>query len=260
MPLEFHFDESVSEKQLNHQSTSLVIPQLTRARIHNSMYYKVNLHPAALRGINMLQLIKKIVKQFGTTRGGSHLVSVVCGGVEFKCLLMKLVHLRPTWSQVLLILQRGNEKTSKFDNKYLVILVLVYLRVQYYYLPKPAARENKTCILDVEKQGDVTSDKLQNLFRIYINDYRKVKSMDLDIDCWSNLTGKKVDVLHIDEIVDWLCTQDHIWGIPLGKSQWIDIFREESSDESTDESSDESTDESDDNNDSNGGSEDGASS
>ncbi|KAM3164505.1 Pre-mRNA-splicing factor 38 [Lachancea thermotolerans] len=245
MSREFHVDENVSTKQLNHQSTSLVIPQLARTRIHNSMYYKINLDPASLRGDTMVQLSKTMMRDFGTCRGNARRMALVCGGVEFKCLLMKLVHLRPQWSQIVTILQKGNERSSKFDNKYLVVLVLVYLRIQYYFLPDTSDEEKVTGVLNLNKRGSVSSGTLRGLFRIYLSDYRKVKSINLETDYWYNSASKVSKTLHIDEVVDWLCTQDQIWGIPLGRCQWCNIFKETSSEEeSSDGSSDNSGDES----------------
>ncbi|CUS21615.1 LAQU0S03e06678g1_1 [Lachancea quebecensis] len=241
MPREFHVDENVSAKQLNHQSTSLVIPQLARTRIHNSMYYKINLDPVSLRGDTMVQLSKTMMRDFGSCRDSAYRMVLICGGVEFKCLLMKLVHLKPQWSQLVTILQKGNERSSKFDNKYLVVLVLVYLRIQYYFLPDTPSEERVAGILDLNKRGNINSGILRKLFKIYLNDYRKIKSIDLDVDYWTNSASKAPKILHIDEVVDWLCTKDQIWGIPLGRCQWCDIFKDPSSeDESSEDSSNES--------------------
>ncbi|SCU78790.1 LANO_0A04016g1_1 [Lachancea nothofagi CBS 11611] len=236
MSREFHIDENVSEKQLNHQSTSLVIPHITRVKIHNSMYHKVNLDTASLRGNSMIQLTKTMVRDLGNCRGGARQMPIVCGGVEFKCLLMKLIYIKPKWDQLLVILQKGNEKSSKFDNKYLVVLILLYLRIQYYFLPRRSRKGRISSVRDFGKQDRVSSDHLQDLMKIYIGDYRKVKSMGLCADCWAQPGTQNVEVLHIDEIVDWLCTQKQIWGIPLGQCQWSNIYED---DESSDtESSD----------------------
>ncbi|SCV03432.1 LAMI_0H08108g1_1 [Lachancea mirantina] len=241
MPREFQNDETLSHKQLNRQSTSLVIPQLTRVRIQNSMYYKINLDPCAQRGLNMKQLSKTLVQNLGTVRSGVRNFRLACGGVEFKCLLMKLVQLRPTWSEIVLLLKRGHPEKSKFDNKYLVVLLLVYLRVQYFYLTWNDNEERRAIntLADLDSQGDVTAEKLVNVFRFFIRDYRKIKSLPLDQDFWSNSFDKQAVVLHVDEILDWLCTEESIWGLPLGKCRWCDIFADYSSSESSSEESDE---------------------
>ncbi|CEP61220.1 U4/U6-U5 snRNP complex subunit PRP38 LALA0_S02e09450g [Lachancea lanzarotensis] len=240
MSREFRFDENVSEKQLNHQSTSLVVPSITRARIHNSMYYKANLDAASLRGNSMLQLSTTMLKELGTCRGASSRMSIVCGGVEFKCLLMKLVHIRPTWAQLLVILQKGHEKHSRFDNKYLVVLVLTYLRLQYYFLPRPSETSHLKGIRDFNKDQNVTAENLKNLLLLYIRDYRKVKCMALDADCWVQGGPQKVEIRHIDEIVDWLCTESQIWALPLGQCQWCDIYAENESESESETDSSES--------------------
>lgn len=231
MPREFQVDETLSYKQLNHQSTSLVIPQLTRVKIHNSMYYKINLEPPAQRGLNMIQLSKTLIRDFGTCRGQPRSILMACGGVEFKCLLMKVIHIRPTLAQILEILKKGFQKTSKFDNKYIVVLILLYLRIQYYYLPITHSKGHTALNLEnIDKEGQIDSEILRSIFKIFINDYRKVKSVLLDVDCWSSTTEQSVGILHIDEIVDWLSTKDEIWGIPLGRCRWCNIFEDDSSD------------------------------
>ncbi|SCU91569.1 LAFA_0F04544g1_1 [Lachancea sp. 'fantastica'] len=246
MAREFRFDENVSEKQLNFQSTSLIIPSITRTRIHNSMYYKANLDTASLRGNSMLQLSKTMLHELGTCRGIQSQKGIVCGGVEFKCLLMKLIHIRPTWAQLLVILQKGHEKHSRFDNKYLVVLVLTYLRLQYYFLSKPSEVLNITSIRDFDKDQDVTAENLKSLLLLYIRDYRKVKCMALDADCWSQGGLQKVEIRHIDEIVDWLCTESQIWALPLGQCQWCDIYAENEDEDDSDSETESSESESDD--------------
>lgn len=242
MSREFQVEANLSNKQLNHQSTSLVIPQLTRVRVHNSMYYKVNLDAVGLRGVNMCQLAKVIVRDLGSLAHGGTCTAGVCGGVEFKCLLTKLVHIRPTWRQVVAILGLGKPQHAGFNNKYIVVLVLVYLRAQYYYLPA----EGGTVAGGVEqlaKLNRVSSRALRRLFGHFINDYRKVKSFSLAADCWSSSVEKRVELLHVDEVVDWLCTKNEIWGIPLGICQWCNIFDEDSGEDGEDSDGEDSDDE-----------------
>ena len=98
---EFQVESHISSKQLNNQSVSLIVPRLTRDKIHNSMYYKVNLSNESLRGNTMVELLKVIVGTLGTSRGqDGHLHMVVLGGVEFKCILMKLIEIRPNFEQL----------------------------------------------------------------------------------------------------------------------------------------------------------------
>lgn len=65
---EFQVESNISPKQLNNQSVSLVIPRLTRDKIHNSMYYKVNLSNESLRGNTMVELLKVMIGAFGTIK------------------------------------------------------------------------------------------------------------------------------------------------------------------------------------------------
>ncbi|QLQ80297.1 hypothetical protein HG537_0D02980 [Torulaspora globosa] len=208
MSFEFHVESYLSNKQLNNQSVSLVIPRLARDRIHNVMYYKVNLHPVAMRGDTIKQLIKLIVRDFGTLKDQSINETHILGGFEFKCVLMKLVELRPSWDQLQVMLL---EEDSSFNNKYIVALVLTYLRIQYYYLQD-------------ESELAMT---IVNIFKKYIGDYRKMKSVALDMDCWSPSQTVTVCVVHTDELVDWLITKDEIWGFPLGKCQWCQYLNQD---------------------------------
>lgn len=223
MPQEFHVESFLSPKQLNHQSVSLVIPRILRDRIHNAMYYRVNLNTASLRGDTMICLSKVLVRDLGALKDGAVNQVNMLGGVEFQCLLMKLVEIKPTLDQLTTMLQDD----ENFNNKYIVGLILTYLRVQYYYLP-------------VE---DPWARKCQSLFRQYYNDYRKLKSVQLDQDCWSKSQTINVDILHTDELVDWLLTKDDIWGIPLGKCQWTEIHEDDDDDDDDSESTSDDYDE-----------------
>lgn len=215
MPQEFHVESFLSPKQLNHQSVSLVIPRILRDRIHNAMYYRVNLNTVSLRGDTINCLSKVLVRDLGSLKDGTLNQVNVLGGVEFQCLLMKMVEIKPTWEQLTTMLQDD----PNFNNKYIVGMILTYLRIQYYYLP-----------LD-----DPWVHKCQLLFRQYYNDYRKLKSVQLDQDCWSKSQTINVDILHMDELVDWLLNKDDIWGIPLGKCQWTEIDEDEDESSSSEE-------------------------
>ncbi|AAS52887.1 AER206Cp [Eremothecium gossypii ATCC 10895] len=217
MPQEFLVESHISDKQLSNQSTSLVIPKIARLRIHNSMYYKINLYPTGLRGNTLKQLVRVLVRDLGACKHRSGPMLHICGNTEFQCLLMKVIEIRPTWSQIYTLLQLGDErKTGKFNNKYIAVLILVYLRIQYYFLADEKAES-----FPPEADGDVTAAKVKALFAHFLADYRKVKCLDLEVDCWSGATQKSVSVQHVDEIVDWLCTKDSIWGIPLGRCRWL---------------------------------------
>lgn len=210
----------LSTKQLNNQSVSLVIPRLTRDRIHNVIYYKANLHTVALRGDTIEKISQVIIRDFGALKDKPVNMKHVLGGAEFKCILMKLVEIRPTWDQLAVFLK---DFDPGFNNKYVVALVLVYLRIQYFYL----------------KKDDILAQNIKNTFNKYICDYRKIKSVAFEMDCWSPSQNAVVDVVHMDELVDWLIIKDEIWGIPLGKCQWcaaLDQDQESSEDESSDES------------------------
>lgn len=219
MSFEFHVESHLSSKQLNNQSVSLVIPRLARDRIHNVMYYKVNLHPVAMRGDTIKQLIKLMVRDLGTLKDQSVNATHVLGGFEFKCILMRLVELRPTWDQLQVLLR---EEELSFSNKYIVALVLTYLRIQYYYL---------------QDESDLAKS-IVGVFKMYIGDYRKMKSVALDMDCWSPSQSVSVCIVHTDELVDWLVTKDEIWGFPLGKCQWCQCLDQDDS-SSEDSSSEE---------------------
>ncbi|AET40033.1 U4/U6-U5 snRNP complex subunit PRP38 Ecym_5269 [Eremothecium cymbalariae DBVPG len=235
MSREFQVESEISDKQLNHQSTSLVIPKITRLRIHNSMYYKVNLHPASLRGETMKHVSKVMIRELGTCKNRSTVSGTACGTVEFQCLLMKMVEIRPTWSQLHLMLQLDDcsEKAGPFNNKYIVVLILVYLRIQYYYLVNKGTEEIKP-LSNLDTTGDIDAGKIKTLFAHFLRDCRKIKSINLHDDPWSTSIQKRVDIYHIDEIVDWLCTNDSIWGVPLGKCPWLIEILEAEADEESD--------------------------
>lgn len=220
MSREFYVESYLSTKELNNQSVSLVIPRLTRDRIHNVIYYKANLHTVALRGDTMKQLCKVIIRDLGTLQSTSINRKNVLGGVEFKCILMKLVEIRPTWEQLALLLRNPH---PSYNNKYVIALVLTYLRVQYFYL----------------KNDDILAQNIKGAFKEYICDYRKMKSVSLEMDCWSASQNVTVEIIHMDELVDWLTTKDEIWGIPLGRCQWcssldLDVDSSDSDEESSD--------------------------
>lgn len=121
---EFQVESHISLKQLNNQSVSLIIPRLTRDKIHNSMYYKVNLSSESLRGNTMVELLKVIVGKLGALKNqDGHLNMTVLGGVEFKCILMKLVEIRPTLQQLTFLLNVTDPST--FSSKYITALILV---------------------------------------------------------------------------------------------------------------------------------------
>lgn len=173
------------------------------------MYYKTNLNTVAMRGDTMNSLAKVIVRDLGTLTEKSINQANILGGVEFNCLLMKMVELRPTWEQLSIMLQGDN--TQIFNNKYIVALVLTYLRIQYFFLQK----------------DDALAKDLRNTFSERLNDYRKLKSVSMNMDCWSLSQRPEISIVHMDELVEWLATQREIWGIPLGKCQWCQIFEED---------------------------------
>ena len=76
----------------------------------------------------------------------------------------------------------------------------------------------------------------------YSQQYFKLKSFPLQKDCFAHSYNQELCIIHVDELVDWLVTQDHIWGMPLGKCQWNKIY---DSDEESSSSESESEDESD---------------
>ncbi|CCF57112.1 hypothetical protein KAFR_0C01170 [Kazachstania africana CBS 2517] len=210
MSSEFHVESFLSAKQLNHQSVSLIIPRLTRDRIHNNIYYKVNLQPTSLRGDTLLELSKVIIRDLGTLKDLSVNKVHVLGGMEFKCLLMKLIEIRPTINQLFAMLNPANANTN-FEDKYITALIITYLRIQYFYLT-----DAQECL------------RMKNLFKKCIKDYRKLKSLSLQSDCWSPSEELTVAVVHMDELTEWLVSKEQIWGIPLGKCQWADIFDDDS--------------------------------
>lgn len=222
MSNEFYVEENLSGKRLNHQSTSLVVPQIFRNRVSSSMYYKTNLTPASLRGDTMVQLLDVLVRDFGSVNDRKYPQVNVCGGVEFKCILMKFINIRPSWEQLNVLLAEKGE----FNNKYLVAMILCYLRISYHFLNNGS------------EQG-ISSNLLKQLMKKHIRDHRKLKSVPFEIDCWSSAVKKEVTLIHMDELVEWLCVKNEIWGIPLGHCTWCDIWDADSMDESSDTSSDE---------------------
>ncbi|QHS73386.1 U4/U6-U5 snRNP complex subunit PRP38 [Saccharomyces paradoxus] len=231
---EFQVESHISPKQLNNQSVSLIIPRLTRDKIHNSMYYKVNLSNESMRGNTMVELLKVIICALGTVKGlDGHLHMTVLGGIEFKCILMKLIEIRPNLQQLNFLLNVKN--ANNFDSKYIIALLLVYVRLQYYYLN--------------DNNNDNDEDGLIKLFKVqlykYSQQYFKLKSFPLHVDCFAHSYNEELCIIHIDELIDWLVTQDHIWGIPLGKCQsWNKIYSsdEESSSSESESNSDSESD------------------
>lgn len=226
MSREFQVESFISSKELNNQSVSLVIPRITRDRIHNSVYYKCNLHTVSLRGDSMSHLSRILIRDFGKMKE-PYLkelnAAMLVGCPQFKCLLMKLVEIRPSKEQLEALFQLGSG-VPQFEDKYIIALLLVYGRVQYYYL----------------SMDSMLAKFWRNLFMKYITDYRKLKSIHMEVDCWSQSQNITVTISHLDEIVDWLATKNEIWGIPLGKCQWADIYNQELDDDSSDDSSSDS--------------------
>lgn len=195
------------------------------------MYYKVNLTAASLRGDTIVQLIPVIVRDLGTLNDRKRPHLTVLGGVEFKCLLMKLINLRPPWEQLKVLL----EPHEPFNNKYVAALILTYLRVSYYFLTETNPSEQ-----------DISFSLLHGLMKTYIRDHRKLKGYPLNIDCWSSSVKKEIKLIHFDELIDWLCEKNEIWGIPLGKCNWCKIWEdEEEDDDSSSDCDSSSSDESD---------------
>ncbi|CAH00330.1 U4/U6-U5 snRNP complex subunit PRP38 [Kluyveromyces lactis] len=221
MPNEFYVEENLSGKQLNHQSASLVVPQIFRNKVSSCMYYKFNLTPASLRGDTIVELIPVIVRDFGTMDERKTPHVTVLGGIEFKCLLMKLINLRPPWEQLKVLL----EPHEPLNNKYIAALVLCYMRISYYFLTESNPSEQ-----------DISFNLLHDLMKKYILDHRKLKSYSLDMDCWSSSIKKEIKLIHFDELIDWLCDRNEIWGIPLGKCNWCKIWDDEEDDESSSDS------------------------
>lgn len=215
MSKEFYIEEAISDKQLNNQSVSLVIPRLSRDKIHNSFYYKINLQTPSLRGDTLLALERILIRDFGTLKKKSINKGHVVGGTEFKCILMKMIELCPPLEQLRVILE-SQDRRSEFSNKYIVAIILVYLRIQYHF---------------VNDSESLFSD-LHNIFKKYIKDYRKLISLDFDIDCLSISSVIQPKIIHIDELADQLCTSSNIWGIPLGVCLWTNLFEDESSSDS----------------------------
>lgn len=152
----------------------------------------------------MVQLGPLLVTELGTMVGKSINPSLVLGGVEFKCLLMKLVELKPTWEQIRYIIDR-NKDSNGFEDKYIVAMLLVYLRIQYAF---------------VNDENPIHED-LEVIFKRYLSDYRKLKSLEWSQDCWSSSSGQiEVEVVHMDELVEWLVTKKEIWQLPLSYCPW----------------------------------------
>lgn len=223
MSNEFYFESHISAKQLNHQSVSLVIPRLSRDKIHNNIYYKVNLSLPSLRCDTFMGLLEVIIRDFGTLKGKSINQVNMVGGIVFKCILMRLVEIKPTIEQLNYVLNEFSDH-NQFDNKYIIALLLTYIRIQYYYI----------------SEGEEIASQFKNLFKKYINDYRKLKTLDMNLDCMTMSQSLNASIVHMDELVDWLVTKDEIWGIPLGRCTWCNIFEMDDDDES-ESSSDESS-------------------
>lgn len=226
MSAEFFVESHISSKQLNHQSVSLVVPRLARDKIHNNIYYKANLSAPSLRGETFEGLVKVLVRDFGTLSGRSVNQVNTVGGIAFKCTLMKMIEIRPTVQQLMEVVKVRDG--TPFDNKYIAVLVLVYIRLQYYYLPRDNA----------------DSQTFKQLFKECLKDYRKVKAINLDQDCLAISQSLEVKVVHIDEVVERLAEGQDIWGLPLGKCTWCDLYTsddQDSSDSDSDSSEDEST-------------------
>lgn len=218
MSSDFYVESLISSKELNHQSVSLIIPRLTRDKIHNNVYYKVNLTVPSLHCDTFMGLLKVIIRDFGTLKGKSINQVHMLGGMIFKCTLMKIVEIRPSIDQLMCILE-SDSNSGLFDNKYIVALLLTYIRIQYYYLPS---------------DNDL-ANKFKPIFKQFSLDCRKLKSVDLYQDCTSLAQSLTVSILHMDELVDHLITKNDIWGIPLGRCTWCNIY-DNDSDSSSDES------------------------
>ncbi|SMN22896.1 similar to Saccharomyces cerevisiae YGR075C PRP38 Unique component of the U4/U6.U5 tri-snRNP particle [Maudiozyma saulgeensis] len=226
MSSEFHVESYISSKELNHQSVSLVIPRLTRDKIHNNIYYKVNLTLPSLHCDTFMGLLKVIIRDFGTLKGKSINQGHMLGGIMFKCILMKIVEMRPTIEQLINIID-SNRESNEFDDKYIVVLLLTYIRVQYYYLGE---------------KNDLAK-RFRSLFKKYLLDYRKMKSLGLYEDCTATSQNLNVSIIHMDEVLDQLMTKNDIWGIPLGRCVWCDVY-DSTSDSDFDSESNSSTDDS----------------
>lgn len=222
MSSDFYVESFISSKELNHQSVSLVIPRLTRDKIHNNVYYKVNLTAPSLHCDTFMGLLKVTIRDFGTLQGKPINQVHMLGGMIFKCILMKIVEIRPSIDQLMYILGSDSD-LGTFDNKYIVALLLTYIRIQYYYLPS---------------DNDLVN-KFKPIFKQYSVDYRKLKSIDLYQDCTSVAQSLTVSIIHMDELVDHLITKNDIWGIPLGRCTWCNIYADDS--ESSSDESDSST-------------------
>lgn len=233
MSFEFQVESNLSSKELNHRSVSLVIPRISREKIHSMLYYKANLSKSSLRGDTMLELIKIMIRDLGTLQSQSINTVHLIGSVEFKCILMKLIEIKPTLQQILFILNTAtNLINAKFNDKYIVALILTYIRIQYFFLSK----------------DDPMVPHFIQIFKKYLLDYRKLKSVDLNMDCWSPSYTVEIGIVHMDELVDHLVKEKQIWGIPLGSCQWCNIFDDDESDSDSDSDSDDSDDSDDESN------------
>lgn len=218
MSSEFYVESHISPKEVNHQSVSLVVPRLAREKVHASPYYKARLSRASMRCETVLGLARVLVSDLGTLPGHSVNVANAAGGTAFKCLLMRLVELRPTLEQLRVLL--GD--SGPFSNKYIVVLVLVYVRLQYYFLQRDDAR----------------AGEFRNWFKQYLGDFRRVKAVDLDQDCFGASQGVTVSILHVDEIVQRLSESRDIWGLPLGTCAWCDVYGDSDSESESESDSD----------------------
>lgn len=172
---------------------------------------------SALRGDTMINLTEILIRDLGTQKGNSINQDHILGGVEFKSLLLKIIEIKPTEEQILVILQ--HEPNREFDNKYIVALLLTYLRIQYYYL-----------------YNDRLAKKWKEIFKHYLKDYRKMKSVKFELDCWSPSIPTEVTVVHMDELVEWLSENKSIWGITLGQCRWAVVLGDDSDSSDSDNS------------------------
>lgn len=197
MQQDFQVDTTLSAKQLNHQSTSVVIPHILRTRIHQSMFYKTNLSLGNMRGHTMLEFMPVLFKYFIDPKKQLK----YCGGGEFTAFLLKLIEIKPTWEQVTSFIQVYCLKNMEIM-KYAYALMMCYLRIQYYF------------IFEHDEQYPI----LQQWFRDGYTRYNKIKCLRFDVD-----TSNKNDFVtyHVDELIDRLMRASDIWGIPLGQCRWL---------------------------------------
>ncbi|SSD61212.1 related to Pre-mRNA-splicing factor 38 [Saccharomycodes ludwigii] len=206
MDFTFQIDKTLSDKILNHQSTSSVIPHVTRYNLQSTIFYKINLSSNNLRGNTMLQYLPFLLAKYQDN------ILCRCGGtMEFKCLLLKLIEIKPTWEQMQLLLSSITKATMRNKCwKYLYVLLVVYLRIQYHFITAEIS-EQHTDLVRWFEDGYSRYNKFKSVkFDLDVSD----KSLQLD-------NADTVTIYHIDELIDWLLTQRNIWGIPLGNSTWI---------------------------------------